>query len=57
MSRFGNEYNPCGQDRSRFETQGDFEERCSRDRIAHEEAEERERRRREEERESRETDT
>ncbi len=57
MSRFGNEYNPYGRDRGRFETQGEFEERYSKDRLAHDEAEERERRRREEERESRETDS
>lgn len=57
MNRFGNDYNPYGRDRDRFETQGAFEERCSRDRIAHDEAALRLRRRREEERESRETDS
>lgn len=46
MSRFGNEYNPHGRDRSRFETQGEFEERCAKDRIAAEEQAERERRER-----------
>lgn len=56
MSRFGNEYNPYGRDRDRFESQEDFLERCARDRHDAEIHEEQERRRREEERESRETD-
>ena len=56
MSRFGQEYNPCGRDRDRFESQEDFLERCARDRHDQEQHEERERRQREEERESRETD-
>lgn len=57
MSRFGNEFNPCGRDRDRFETEGAFEARCSKDRIINEENQELERRRREEERENRETNT
>ena len=32
MSRFGNEYNPYGRDRDRFESQEDFLERCAEDR-------------------------
>lgn len=46
MNRFGNEYNPYGRNRSRFESQEDFAKRCEEDKKSVEEAE---RRRREEE--------
>ncbi len=46
MSRFGNEYNPYGRDRDRFESQEDFNKRVESDRKSVEEAE---RQRREEE--------
>ena len=40
MSRFGNEYNPYGRDRDRFESQEDFLERCEEDRKLAERREE-----------------
>jgi hypothetical protein len=50
MSQLGfEEYNPCGRDRTRFESQEDFYERCARDRHDAEQHEERERQRRAEE--------
>lgn len=40
MSRFGNDYNPYGRDRDRFESQEDFARRCEEDRKREERREE-----------------
>lgn len=40
MSRFGNDYNPHGRDRDRFESQEDFANRCEEDKKREERIEE-----------------
>lgn len=42
MSRFGDEYNPYGIDKGRFECQGDFEDRREADKTAREDGQRRE---------------
>lgn len=40
MNRFGNDYNPYGRDRDRFESQVDFNKRCEVDKQREERREE-----------------